>query len=265
MRRSSPPRRAIALGLLGLISISEAQAQGVPVDLSAYRERPGVSVRRDGDRLAVAWPIEGSESGRLVLNLRPGAPLIASMGLTDEKGEAAILRVVDPVTYLTVGSRVGTNDRPPGMSAFNTFFDAPAKRPYEQPDARLTLQHARVTGGGPRATVILDRLAAGSFAGSLQFTVYAGSRLVHVEAVMSTDEPDRAFLYDAGLVAERPSWRGMAWIDIEGDVRHQDLPVREGAHVLREYAVRHRAIVAESDAGSVACFPPPHQFFFPRD
>ncbi len=29
--------------------------------------------------------------------------------------------------------------------------------------------------------------------------------------------------------------------------------------------MHHRAIVAESDAGSVACFPPPHQFFFPRD
>ena len=30
-------------------------------------------------------------------------------------------------------------------------------------------------------------------------------------------------------------------------------------------AVRHRAIVAETTGGSVACFPPPHQFFFPRD
>jgi hypothetical protein len=29
--------------------------------------------------------------------------------------------------------------------------------------------------------------------------------------------------------------------------------------------VRHRTIIAESDGGSVACFPPPHQFYFPRD
>ena len=29
--------------------------------------------------------------------------------------------------------------------------------------------------------------------------------------------------------------------------------------------VRHRTLIAECPAGSVACFPPPHQFFFPRD
>ncbi len=41
------------------------------------------------------------------------------------------------MTAVTVGSRVGTNDRPPGMSPFNTFFDSPAKRPYEEPRAQL--------------------------------------------------------------------------------------------------------------------------------
>jgi hypothetical protein len=30
-------------------------------------------------------------------------------------------------------------------------------------------------------------------------------------------------------------------------------------------AVRHRAILAESEHGTIACFPPPHQFQFPRD
>ncbi len=257
--------RALLCGISLLIAGAAARAE-VPVDLSGYRDAPGVTVRRQGETLAVAWPIEGGESGRLVLDLKPGAPLIASMGLADEKGEeVAILKAVDPVTSVTVGSRVGTNDRPPGMSPFNTFFDSPAKRRYEEQQARLTLEHARVTGGGPRATVILDRLAAGSFAGSLQLTVYAGARLVHVEAVMSTDEPDRAFLYGAGLVAERPSWRRMAWTDTEGIVRHQDLPVHEGANVTRHDPVRHRTIVAESDGGAVACFPPPHQFFTPRD
>src|SRR4030095_487196 len=30
-------------------------------------------------------------------------------------------------------------------------------------------------------------------------------------------------------------------------------------------AVRHRALIAETEHGSIACFPPPHQFHFPRD
>jgi hypothetical protein len=33
----------------------------------------------------------------------------------------------------------------------------------------------------------------------------------------------------------------------------------------RPLAVRHRAVIAESEKGAVACFPPPHQFHFPRD
>ncbi len=33
----------------------------------------------------------------------------------------------------------------------------------------------------------------------------------------------------------------------------------------RPLQVRHRLLIAETERGSVACFPPPHQFFFPRD
>ena len=192
-----------------LLAAGPAAGEDVPADLSGFRSGPGVTVRHEGDTIAVAWPIEGGETGRLVLDLRPGVPLIALMGLSNEKGEeVAILAGVDPLTTVTVGSRLGTNDRPPGMSPFNTFFDAPAKRPHQTYKARLDLKRARVTGGGPRATVILGGLAAGPFSGTLQFTVYSGTRLVHVEAVMSTAEDNRAYLYDAGLVAlPSPSWR----------------------------------------------------------
>jgi hypothetical protein len=171
-----------------------------------------------------------------------------------------ILEGVDPLTTVTVGTRVGTNDRPPGMSAFNTFFDAPSKRPHQDYKARLDLKRARVTGGGPRATITLGDLAAGLFAGTIQFTVYAGARLVHVESVMSTKEDGVAYLYDAGLVSARPSWRRIAWKDAEGGIHRG-----EAEALPRVKKVRHRTIVAESDSTSVACFPPPHAFFTPRD
>ena len=263
MLRAISLHSAILVGLTWLAPSAKAGAQGVPVDLSGYRAAPGVTVRHEGDTIAVIWPTEGGESGRLVLDLRPGAPLVASMGLVKGNGEdVAILAGVDPLTTVTVGTRVGTNDRPPGMSPFNTFFDAPAKRPHHTYKARLDLRRARVIGVGPRATVILGDLAAGPFAGTLQFTAYCGSRLVHVEAVMSTGEDNRAYLYDAGLVSASPNWRGVSWVDPEGRTRREgvapDAPDRP-------IAVRHRAIIAESDKGAVACFPPPHQFFEPRD
>ncbi len=59
-----------------------------------------------------------------------------------------------------------------------------------------------------------------------------------------------------------PSWKGFAWTDTEGKLRREaaDLGSQD-----RAVQVRHRAIVAEREGGSVACFPPPHQFFYPRD
>src|SRR5205807_1935822 len=141
--------------------------------------------------------------------------------------------------------------RPPGMSAFNTFFDAPAKRPHKAYKARLDLKSARVVGGGPRATIILGDLSAGPFAGTLQVTAYAGARLVHVEAVMGTKEGGVAYLYDAGLVAAAFSRLVVAWRDPEGQIR-RDRAIGAPEGPIR---VRHRVIAAESDGGSVASFP----------
>lgn len=254
--------RALLCGIFLLLA-GPASRAGVSVDMAEYREGPGVSVRKDGDTIAVAWPTERGESGRLVLDLRPGGPLVATMGLVGADGASIeILKGVDPLTTVTVGTRVGTDDRPPGMSPFNTFFDAPARRPHQTYKARLDLKQAQVSGGGPRATITLGDLAAGPFAGTLRFTVYAGSRLVHVEAVMSTAEDGRAYLYDAGLVASTPSWRWAAWLDTEGVLRREEIKAGDSDRPIQ---VRHRAIMAEADQGSVACFPPPHSFFTPRD
>ncbi len=85
-RRNDPRRLAPLSRRPARDRVSRAQAQGTPVDLSGYRDAAGVSVRHDGDTIALAWPIEGGESGRLVLDLRPGVPLIASMGLADGEG-----------------------------------------------------------------------------------------------------------------------------------------------------------------------------------
>ncbi len=258
------PRSAILLGL-ALLASSRALAD-VPIDLGAFRAARGVRVETGGDGLTVEWPMDeaGGETGRLAIDLRPGRPLIGSMGIVGVGGRAVeILKGVDPVTFVTVGTRVATPNRPPGMSPFNEFFDAPAKRAHRSHRAVLDVLHVEVTGRDGRATVAIGDLTAGPFAGALHLTIYAGARLVHVETVVRTAEDRTAFLYDAGLAAgtPTPTWRSVAWVDTEGKVR------REGKADApdRAIAVRHRAIVAESDAGSVACFPPPHQFFTPRD
>jgi hypothetical protein len=260
-------RRWFGFSTLWLILLARGieGAEAVPVDFTGYRAEGGVTVVREGDRLVVAWPIEGEEAGRLAISLRPGEPLIAGMGFGAARGKPAIdvLKNVAPVTFMTVGSRQGERDRPPGMSPFNVFFDNPARRSHETHRATLGLKRVRVTARDGRATVAIGDLTAGLFTGELWITVYAGARLVHVETVVSTTTPDMAFLYDTGLLSRSAELSRLAWIDTEGRFKRETIALT--GDLARRIAVRHRAIVAETDAGSVACFPPPHQYFFPRD
>ncbi|HEV3120460.1 MAG TPA: hypothetical protein VGY53_01090, partial [Isosphaeraceae bacterium] len=126
----------------------------------------------------------------------------------------------------------------------------------------LDLKQVRVTSQGRRVTVALEELRAGPFAGELQVTIYAGGRLVHVEAVVSTQEDKKAILYDAGLLGDQAGWARMGWVDTEGQYHNEDINL---ATADTPVMVRYRALVAEGEFGSVACFPPPHQYFFPRD
>jgi hypothetical protein len=241
-----------------------AAAAQVPVDLSRYSPSCGVQVRALPNRLRIGWPMDRSEWGRVSLNFTPGAPLIEGIGIANRatSGGEPLLQEVEPVIFLTVGTREGTPGRPPAMSIWNEFFDRPAKRPFQTYGSHLELTRAEVRSEGQRATVTVGDLIIGPFSGELQFTFYATSRLVHVEAVVQTQEDRRAIVYDAGLAGESAGWQRVAWMD--PDSRWQRTAV-ESQPADQPLAVRHRAVVAETAHGSVACFPPPHQFHFPRD
>src|SRR5438132_3798254 len=120
----------IVVPLLGPISI--AAARTIDVDLSGYASNCGVEVERQGERLLVRWPMGGDEAGRLTLDLRPGQPLIESLGIAASPSKSTVLlRAVEPLVFVTVGTRQAPPGRPPQMSPFNTFFDKPAKRPHQ--------------------------------------------------------------------------------------------------------------------------------------
>jgi len=149
------------------------------------------------------------------------------------------------------------------MSKWNTFFDNPSKRPHEDFASKLDVKRASVSSEGRRATVSIGDLSIGNFRGELQFTVYPGARLVQCEAVVSTDEDDRAYIYDAGLVGANPGWREILrktadTATLLSTVVGRDFP-------RRSFATQHRVLIAGAEHGALACFPPPHQFHFPRD
>jgi hypothetical protein len=233
------------------------------VDLSAHHADSGISVLKNGDHVKLSWPVSDG-TGQLDLDLRPGRPLIRAMGIAASgAGDShPLLENADPATFLLVGSRQAPADRPPEMSVFNVFFDSPATRPFQVYRSQLDLKRVRVASQGHRATVSIGDLTIGPFTGELRITLYPGANLVHVETVVHTQEDRRAILYDTGLALPAAAKTRFAWVDTEGILRREEISPESSD---RSLAVRHRALIAETDSGSVACFPPPHQFFSPRD
>jgi hypothetical protein len=251
------------------------------IDLSAYKHDCEVRVEAWNGNLRLAWPTGEGETAVVTLDLSGQRPLIEQLGIRKE-GSAAepILTSLDPVWFLTVGERRATDEKPPEQK-WEVFFDNPHKRPHETFTSKLAIQSARVTGSGNRATVAIDDLTVGPFSGSVELSFFAGSRLMRIDAALKTEKDRLAVFYDTGLVAERATWRSVAWIDTEGQGQ-KTTPVNPtrtqkeikktsfapgGQSPLPPQAieVKHRMLVAEGERGAVACFPPPHQFQFPRD
>jgi hypothetical protein len=245
-------------GLLGSVAAIQPPSTDVPVDLSGHKAASGVAVHQDGTRLRLSWPMAEGEHGVLVLQLRQKEALIEELGIAGRADGPVtpLLRKVDPVTFLTVGVRDLSTQ------GWNAFFDNPPKRPHETFPAVLERKKAVVQSQGRRCTVILDGLSAGPFRGDLRFTVYPGCRLVHAEAVLRTEKDACAILYDAGLSSPAPGWKTVAWIDTGDELRRVET---ESQKTATPVAARHRAIVAEGDGGSIAVFPPPHQYLYPLD
>lgn len=267
--------QTLTLAWLATASSGDRASAAVPVDLSKYDPKAMVQASVSGDTLTLRWILEDyngdsvaalgrnpkiARHGELELCLAPGEPLIKSIGVAATRTGPArpILRDVDPVTIVTVGERNLKR-----RSGWTIFFDKVHKRPHTTHLAKLDLKSARVASDrNASLTVSLAGLTAGSFDGELLFTVYPFCSLVHVEAVLSTEQGGRAIVYDAGIVSSKPAWQKTVWLNPEGALQSANGDSRQSARPL---AVRHRVIAAENENGSIAIFPAPHRYFYPLD
>ena len=193
-----------------------------------------------------------------------GRPLIALIGIAHKPDGApsSLLENAEPVTFLLVGSRQAPAGRPPGMSVFNVFFDCAGDSPVRDVSLAVRAQARARHQPRPARTVAIGNITIGPFAGELQFTFYAGARLVHMETIVRTREDRRAILYDTGLTWSFSEPEGFAWVDTHGKPQRAAALPTVKDHPI---AAKHRTLIRETATGSLACFPPPHQFFFPRD
>ena len=260
-----------------LSALSLALALLVPtelpnIDVSRHNAKDsGASAVRNGDKLTLQWSCDtaatdlnsASDLAFITFDLASGHRLIDSIG-RKKRGESAkvVAGELDPALFVTVGTRESPADRPADMSVFNVFFDSPAKRPHESFVGKLDLKRVSVASVGFRTTVTIGDLTAGPFRGEWRVSVHRGNPLIQVQAAVKTDREKTAYLYDTGLVGSKPIAPTLAWTDTEGVFQRVATSADSND---RAVSVRHRLVVAESEGGSLACFPEPHRYFFPRD
>jgi len=246
----------ISLWMLFLFSNTLAQAQ-VVVDLSEYQKKNGAKVTSTDGRLEVSWPVKKAEKAKLILNLNQGRPLFTSMQLTRRGAFKEIAASLNPAFILTIGKRDLIS-----QNGWNIFFDKTNKRPHQSYPVRLNKRAASVRTAGSRTIIRIDKVQAATFKGALEITLYNGSPMFNVAAVMATEVDSTAILYDAGLVGKNPIWTSLAWSDTQNKL--QTVPVN-AEQPSQDLAVKYRTIMGAGSNGSLALFPAPHQYFYPLD
>ncbi len=233
----------------------------VPADISGVQPGP-IKVSAAAESLTVSWPDESSRMWTAEFSLDSAKPLITRIGV----GTTEVVRNAYPQYWATTGKRRG-------RAGFDEFFDFPGSHPdgtrrFEGAFRPVTVKARSI---GNRIEVLFQGLKLGIFEGGIAYTFYPGVRLIYQEAVVSTTEPDTAYLYDTGLrlaapaSGVRPGRREVVspvvYYDTEGKL-HTEMttgPDRRPAYV------RYRTVAAQLDGGSLAIFPPPHTYIAPRD
>jgi hypothetical protein len=229
----------------------------VPVDLSAVKPGP-IAVDSGPNSLTVRWKDESGGPWSAEFSLDPKLPLLTAISMNG----APLITRARPFFQCTTGKRRGGWDQ---------FFDLPPSHPEgtHSYSGVFALKSAIAATIGDRVDLAFDGLRMGIFEGSVHFRFFPGSRLVQQFAAMKTNEPDTAYFYDAGLSmtvdADRRAGGNMesnvSYYDTGGELRTAP---SHGPDRQPE-AVRYRTIAARAGAGSVAVFPAPLQYFFPRD
>ena len=233
----------------------------LPADISGVRPGP-ITVSASAETLTVRWPDESSRTWTAEFSLDSEKPLITKIGV----GTTEVVRNAYPQYWATTGKRRG-------RAGFDEFFDFPGNHPEgtRRFEGAFRPVNAKARSVGNRIEVLFQGLKLGIFEGGIAYTFYPGSRLIYQEAVVSTQEPNTAYLYDTGLrlaapaSGVRPGRREVVspvtYYDTEGKL-HTEMttgPDRRPAYV------RYRTVAAHLDAGSLAVFPPPHTYIAPRD
>lgn len=242
----------VCLSMVGL----HLQAQ-VPVDLKGFDKKSGVQATISGAMLNIEWPAGNAETAKVSIDLNKTNPLIGSLGIGTKDKQYNIAQNLDPAIILTVGKRDLVS-----QNGWNIFFDKTAYQKYQSYAVKLDKTDVKVASNGSRTEITVNGAKAGPFSGAIQFTLYNGSPLMNVAAVMSTNVDSLAVIYDVGLTSRETPWQKLFWADTEDFMRNAAVTKMDTVEMM---AVKYRTIIGQGKEGNLAVFPPPHQYFYPLD
>jgi hypothetical protein len=229
----------------------------IPVDLSAVKKN-GATISQDKEMLAVSWPAGKSKTGKIVFNLTKDMPLFKSIQLGTGGKFTEIAGNINPVFILTIGKRTLS----PSSGGWDVFFDRVPRRPYHSYNVEFSKNNLKVSSKGIQTIIQISEMRSSTFTGALEITLYNGSPLFNVAAVLSTNVDSTAILYDAGLVCKDKLWENIGWSDVQKQM-HTIKPGNNDTSTNLE--VKYRTVIGQNSTGSLALFPAPHQYFYPLD
>lgn len=244
------------VSILLLITCNALWAQ-VKVDLKDFNKKNGATASVKGDILSVTWPAGKSKTAKLIFDLSAQQPVFKSIELKEGSANHQIATDLDPAFILTVGKRDLVS-----QNGWNIFFDKVPNKPFKAHTIDFDKKSASVSSAGARTVINIGSLTAPGFSGALEITLYNGSPLLNIAAVMSTEIDSTAILYDAGLISKTAAWEKIGWSDVDEKIQSVKPALNDKAENLK---VKYRTIVGESSKGSLAVFPAPHQYFYPLD
>ncbi|MGM9478802.1 hypothetical protein ACS5PU_20425 [Pedobacter sp. GSP4] len=218
----------------------------------------GATFTSNKNELVLTWPVGKGDVGKMVLNLDNAKALFSSLQLGKKGALKEIAANLDPAFILRVGKRTLS----PSSGGWDVFFDRVPTRPYTTNAVKFEKGAASVSTQGSQTIIKIAGLSAETFRGALEITLYNGSPLFNVAAVVSTAKDSTAILYDAGLVNKKDMWANIAWSDVKGQLQAEKAVETDAAKNLE---VKYRTVIGENKAGSLALFPAPHQYFYPLD
>lgn len=244
--------------LFFLLSIAGTVLQAqVPVDLKGLDKKSGVQATVSGAMLHLEWPAGHAETGKVSIDLNKSNALIGSLGIGTSDRQYTIAQNLDPAIILTVGKRDLVS-----QNGWNIFFDRTAYLKYRSYAVKLDKSDVKVASNGSRTEVTVNGATAGPFSGAIQLTLYNGSPLMNVAAVLNTNVDSLAVIYDAGLTARETPWEKLFWADTEDFMRNVAVTKMDTVEMM---AVKYRTIIGQGKEGNLAVFPAPHQYFYPLD